>query len=396
MSELNITRQNIASGVVQSELGGQLLQANRGERKGDAATAVMKNSDISDIQEEIGNAVGKFADKKTLGQAKIRQGAGAYAEAVRRIVDYIAAYDDKLPDMPREAALFNLANQLQEFSDILDGGGNVSADDLLEALRDYDGDVTHQFAALQAAQRYFEGTEAKAPFRALLDKAERAYDDPYIQHDIQAGYAIAHAASEKAPTFETSPAALRDTYRELLRSEKHIGQLFDQLSQYNMRSQFSEVIDLFLQTAGHELTNSDSKADPVILGALTRELGVLKEMRTVVTQADRALANTRRIDPDFIADDKSDKPVIKLTSDFLNFAAKASPSLSDARKLVPELEEGKEKTKVVFANELHNMHRLVSDRSFASDQARLHQSQALLGLRTELSQAEEAAFAAQT
>lgn len=394
MSELNITRQNIASGVVQSELGGQLLQANRGERKGDAATAVMKNSDLSDILEEIGNAVGKFADKKTLGQAKIRQGAGAYAEAVKRIVDYIAAYDDKLPDMPREAALFNLVNQLQEFSDILDGGGHVSSDDVLEALRNYDSDVTHQFAALQAAQRHFEDADPKASFRSLLDTAERAFDDPNIQRDIQAGYAMAQDAFDAAQTLETSPAALRDSYREMLRSEKHMGQLFDQLSQYNMRQNFTEVVELFLQTAGHELTNADSKADPVILGALTRELGALKEMRTVVTEADRVLAKTRRIDPSF-SPDESDKPVIKLTSDFLNFAAKASPSLSDARKLVQAFMPADEKTMVVFANGLHDLHRLVSDRSFASDQARLQQSHVLLGLRTELSQAEEAAFAAQ-
>ncbi|MEL7390067.1 MAG: HrpJ domain-containing protein, partial [Pseudomonadota bacterium] len=382
MPETSINAQNMAAGLVNSQMGSEYLQAIRGERKGDAATIMVKPSDLNSLKEEIGNAVAKFADKKTLGQAKIRQSAGSNREAVKRIVDF---FDDKLPDMPRDASLLNLVNQLLEFLDIVDGGGQLSADDLLEALRTYDGDVTHQFAALQAAQRHFEREDASTSFRALLDAAERAYDDPGIKRDIQAGYAIAQAASEAAPTLETSPAALRDTYREMLRSKKHMGQLFDQLVQYNIRLNFSEVVDLFLQTAGHELANVDSKVDPIILGALVRELSVLKEMRTVVTEADRVIVKTRRIDPQFMPDDESDNYAIKLTSDFLNFAAQVSPSLSDARKLVPELADGQEQTKVVFANELHNWHRLVSDKSLASTQARLHQSQALLSLRVELS-----------
>ncbi|MEL6841450.1 MAG: HrpJ domain-containing protein [Pseudomonadota bacterium] len=404
MNDLNVTRQNIASANVQSQVGAEILQANRGERKNDSVTAIPKNSDLSDIQEEIGNAVGKFADKKTLGQAKIRQGAGVNLEALKRIADYY----DKLPDMPREAELRDLVSRLQSFEDLLNGeGSSASADDILDALRSFDGDVTHQFEALQVARRYFEGTGASDEFMGLLDAAERSFDDPNIQKDIQAGYAIAKTAGEAAPTLETSPGALRDAYREMLRSEKNMGQLFDQLSNFNIRKKFSEVVDVFLQTAGHELANTNSQADPIILGALTRELGALKEMRTVVDAGDSLITQTRRIDPDFAMDTETD-PAIKLASALLNYAAKTSPSPSDARQLInslePEAKQNKEsdikekakeaQTKVVFANGLHDLHRQISDRSVASDAARLQQGMMLQDLRIALSIDEENAFGA--
>lgn len=393
MSEANITRQNVASANIQSQLGGEILQANQGARKGDTATVIPKNSDLSDIQEEIGNAVGKFADKKTLGQAKIRQGAGRNMEALKRIADYY----DKLPDMPREAELRDLVTKLQGFEDLLGGGGgggSATADDILDALRAFDGDVTHQYEALNAAQRYFEASGASDEFRALLDRAERSFDDPSIQRSVRAGYAIAKAASEAAPTLETSPGALRDTYREMLRSEKHMGQLFDQLSSFNVRLKFTEVVDLFLQTAGLELANTNSQADSVIVGALVRELGALKEMRTVVEEGDNLIAQTQRIDPDF-ASDPAAATAIELTSGLLNYAAKAAPSLNDARHLMRKFEPASEQTMVVFANGVHDLHRLISDRSVASDAARLQQSARLQEMRIELSAQEEDAFSAQ-
>ncbi|MEO0930138.1 MAG: hypothetical protein AAFY14_05740, partial [Pseudomonadota bacterium] len=235
------------------------------------------------------------------------------------------------------------------------------------------------------------------------DAAERSFDDPNIQKDVQAGYAVAKAAAEAAPTLETSPGALRDAFREMLRSEKNMGQLFDQLSNFNMRQKFNEVIDVFLQTAGRELSNMNSQVDPVILGALTRELSALKEMRTVVEEGDRLIAQTRRIDPNF-AKDMDTEPAIKLASVLLNYAAKTSPSLSDARQLIKSFEpppDGdkddtiKEQTKVVFANGLHDLHRLISDRSVVSDAARLQQGMMLQNLRIQLSTDEEAAFSAQ-
>ena len=128
---------------------------------------------------------------------------------------------------------------------------------------------------------------------------------------------------------------------------------------------------------------------------MTRELGALKEMRTVVEEGERLIAQTKRIDPEF-AIDPAKSSAMTLTSGLLNYAAKASPSLSDARQLVRSFEPASEKTMVVFANGIHDLHRLISDRSVTSDAARLQQGTMLQNLRIELSAAEEAAFSAQT
>lgn len=387
MSDINVTRQNNSSANVQSQLGSELLQANRGERYGRSVDVVNKNSDLSDIQEEIGNAVGKFADKKTLGQAKLRQGAGVNIEALKRIADYY----DKLPDMPRDAELRDLVGKLQGFEDLMQRGESASEDDILEALSQFDGDVTHQYEALQTTRRYFEETGASDEFLALLESAGRYFDDPDIQRDVQAGYTIGPSASAAAPTLETSPAALRDTYREMLRGDKPMGQLFDLLSGFNLRQKFDETIDVFLKAAGRELANSSSQADPVLIGHLTRELATLKEMRTVMEQGEHLIHQTKRIDPSF-AQGTEGASAKTLTSRLLNFAAKPSPSMTDTRQLIKNFDGTGEQTLVVFANGLHDLHRLISDRSVISDSARLQQSAMLKNLRIELSAAEEAAF----
>jgi type III secretion system YopN/LcrE/InvE/MxiC family regulator len=273
------------------------------------------------------------------------------------------------------------------------GSGSVSADDILEALRDFDGDVTHQFEALQVAQRYFEENGAGPALRTALDQAERAFDEPDLARDVRAGYTIAAQAAVAAPTLETSPGALRDAYREMLRSGQNIGQLFDKISDFNIRFSFSQAVDLFMTAAGNDLADTNSQTDPILLGALNRELGALKEMRTVFEEGNRLINMTQRIDPSFGTGPDAAGP-IELTSALLNFSAKQSPSLSDARNLVKQFEPAEEATLVVFANGLQDLHRLMSDRSVTSASARVQQVSMIENLRIELSAAEEAAFTA--
>ena len=133
--------------------------------------------------------------------------------------------------------------------------------------------------------------------------------------------------------------------------------------------------------------------DPFILYVLTRELSALKELRTVVEGADKLIAQTQRISPDF-ASDAEIAPEIKLASNLLNFAAKASPSLGDARKLLQGIQPLTEHTKIVAANGIHDLHRITSDKSILSNEARLQQTSVLQKRRSELSANEEAANAA--
>ncbi|MEI2384502.1 HrpJ domain-containing protein [Breoghania sp. JC706] len=409
MVEINTLRQQVASGNVQSTVGAEVLEQARGAQKGNSAAAAVINNDLSDIQEEIGNAAAHLKDKRSLGQDKLRQGQGANREALRRIADYY----DKLPDKPHEDDLRDQVKTLQKYEDLLEkgggGGGAVSADDILHALRDFDRDVTHQYEALRAVSRYYEDTQADfegrgpSPERAAAREALRAElgaagarfeRDPDLMRDVRAGYAVAALARDAAPSLETDPAALRDHYREMLRGPQTMARIFDTLSGFNLRLAFDTVVELFMQAAGNDLASTTTSTDPVFLGALVKELGKLKTMRTLFDASFEVLARVQRIDPDFANGAGAAGPV-ELTSALLHFCARPTASLADARALTKPFETGFPPTMVVFGNELRDLHAMAPDQVFPSDQACLQQKNALRQLQTELTEVEEQFFEAQ-
>ncbi|MEO9529408.1 MAG: hypothetical protein ABJG32_18670, partial [Roseibium sp.] len=224
------------------------------------------------------------------------------------------------------------------------------------------------------------------------------FEDPDIARDVQAGYAIAQRASEAAPTLETDPAALRDRYREMLRGPMHMGQLFDALADFNLRLNFDTVVGVFLETAGDDLAATSHQTDPVLLGGLTQELGKLKEMRTVYQASDDLIHTIQRMDPQFASPQIVDGPNANgpevLTSALLNFCAKKTPNLSDARQVIKPYDDSAVDTIVVFANGLHDLHKMISDRSYPSNEARLQQGSMLEALRIDLTAIEEQAYEA--
>ncbi|MEM8794564.1 MAG: HrpJ domain-containing protein [Pseudomonadota bacterium] len=393
MSEINVSRQQVASANVQGQVGQEIAEQIQGNRKGDSATAVKNtNSDISKLQEEIGNSVAKLADKRSLGQAKVRQGQGVNFEALKRIADYY----DKLPDMPRDDELRQLVEKFKKFESKLEGGGgsgggDVTPEDILKLLQDFDGDVTHQYAGLQVARRYFESTDGSEALTSLLDKANEYFEKTDVARNVQAGFAIAKAASDTADLTGADPAKLRDNFREMLRGPMNMGQLFDELASHNLGNHFDEIVGLFLETAGNELAGTTSLTDPILLKGLVTELGKLKEMRTVFHSCDELIQQTQRIDKTFANGANAGGPT-ELTSAILNFCSKPTPNLSDARLILKDFKSDNEGIMVVFANGLHELHRSVSNKSVVSDAARLHQSTALTALKTDLTEIEEQAY----
>ncbi|PTW56665.1 type III secretion system YopN/LcrE/InvE/MxiC family regulator [Breoghania corrubedonensis] len=409
MAEINLLRQQVASGNVQSTVGAEVLEQARGAQKGNSAAASVINNDLSDIQEEIGNAAAHLKDKRSLGQTKLRQGQGANREALKRIADYY----DKLPDKPHEDDLRDLVKTLQKFEDILEKGGgsgqHVSADDILHALRDFDKDVTHQYEVLRAVIRYHEDTRAafenggpsperaaaREALRAELDAAEARFEqDPDLIRDVRAGYAMAALANDAAPTLETNPAALRNHYREMLRGPRNMAQIFDTLTGFNLRFAFDAVVDLFMDAAGNDLASTTTSTDPVLLGALLKELSKLKTMRTVFGACHEALAKVQRIDHGFANGAGAGGPE-ELASALLHFCTKHATNLADARALAKPFETDFPPTMVVFANELRDLHAMVPDQVFPSDQACVQQKKVLEQLQTEMTEIEEQFFEAQ-
>jgi len=398
LEEINVTRQQIASANVQSTVGAEVLEQARGTRKGDAATLVQKQSDLTDIQEEIGNAVGKLADKRTLGQSKMRQGAGVNKEALKRIADYY----DRLPDAPREAKLRDLVKKLEAFEDFIEsgdggGGGELTADDILQALRATDGDARRQYMLLQGARIHFENKPGGSALLALLDRAEKAFNQSGVAHDVRADYAMLAHAKKAAPSLGLHPGALRDKYREMLLSGMNLGQLFYSLSDFSKRLNFNAVVDLFMKAAGDDLAATSDETDQGFLGSLLKELGILKTMRSAYEGCADLLDKTRRMFPGF-GDGPGAGGPNELMGELLTFCSKPTPSVEDGRKIIKPFqnEETLPEASVVFSNGLLDLHRELPDQAFPSNQARIQQVRVLTDVSSDLVEIEEQAYEAET
>jgi len=418
LAEINALRQQIASANAHSIVGVNILDQVRGARRGEAVTLVQKQSDMSDIQEEIGNAVGKLADKRVLGQKNVRLGGGVNKEALNRI----AAYYERLPDAPHEDKLRDLVKMLQTFEDLMKGEGgkggkSASADDILRALSETDGDARRQYMLLQGARVHFEKKEGSEAMVALLDRAERSFNDSGVAYDVRADYAMLVHAKTAGPSLGLDPGALRDKYREMLLSSMDLGKLFYSLSDFYKRLNFHAVVDLFLKAAGDDLATISTKTDHSFLAGLLKELTTLKTLRTVFEASAEMLEKTRRIFPRFGNRDGKNKKKKKawtlveddeegekeeqglvgekaLMGELLAFCAKQTPGLDDGRRIIKPYEddETSPKARVIFYNGLLDLHRQIPDQVFPAAQARLRQVGVLSEMCGTLAEAEEQAY----
>ena len=385
-------RQNIAALSVTSPVGAEIAAEARGSYRGEAVATSSEASKLQDAAEEIGMSVAHKADKRTLGQREVRQGQGISLEALSRIADYY----DKLPDMPREAELQTLVETLENLQRLLEGsggggGGGVTADDVLAALQRFDPDVSHQFAALDIAREFFAASGAGAEFQTLLDTAHAEFQRGDLGRDVRAGFAAAESASRAAATLETDPAAVRDTYRQLLRESKNMGQLFDAFRGFDVMKNFEEVIDTFMSSAGRDLASTGPSADPAYLHSLVTELGKLKKMQTVVEMAAQLTKTTDRLVP---PDERAGGDPAEVASRVLHFAAKAAPGPADAGQMLGPYGRCSLATQVSFANGLRGLHAELPDEVMPSPQARLQQNGALMGLLDTLVADEEREYQA--
>lgn len=394
MSELNITRQQVASANAHSPVGAELMAQVQGKRHNSSVVAVNKQSDLSDIQEEIGNSVGKLADRRTLERAKVRQGAGINKEALKRIADYY----DKLPDAPREEKLRALVRTLEAFQEMLergDGDRNLSADDILKALRDTDGDARRQYMLLQGARIHFEKTNGTRETIAALDTAERFFSESGIAQDVRADFAMLPLAKDALPGTGIRPQSLRDQYLQMLLGDVKLEQLFTVLSGYSKRRDFSKIVDLFLAAAGADLAATSFETDKNYLGGLLKQLGILKTLRSVFEASAGLLETAQRMFPGFGGEARTggaDELVAKL----LGYCSQKTPSVEDARKIfIPfDTSEASPKANVFFGRGLLVLHRDLPDRVFPSDQSRLLQLNRLIAVCDSLVETEEHAHKA--
>ena len=220
--EIETLRQNLAALNVTSTTGAEVASEIRGDYRGETVVPSSMASKIEDASEELGMSVAHRADKHTLHRREVRQGQGATLEAIARIAEYF----DKLPNMPREEQLRELVEAFQGFERLMEGsggGGGVTKEDILAQLQKMDPDVTHQYAALDIAREHFELSGASEEFLALLSEAQDEFNKGDLAREVRAGFAAAGPASKAAATLDTDPAAVRESYRALLRESKNMG-----------------------------------------------------------------------------------------------------------------------------------------------------------------------------
>ncbi|WP_298959741.1 HrpJ domain-containing protein [uncultured Methylobacterium sp.] len=376
-----IGRQTVAAFNMVSPVGAEIVHEAQGRYRGEAVSVSSEESRLTDAAEELGMSVAHRADKKSLGERTIRPGRMVDPEAIARLQGYL----DKLPDMPREAALLALVEQIETFQERLRGDGEApTRDDVLAALRAFDGDVTHQYAGLEAARAHAEATGADPALLALLDEARAEFQKTDLARDVHAGFAVAEIASRAAATLETDPAAVRDAYRAMLRDSMHVGQLFDALARFDVLRSFGEAVETFRTAAGRDLASTGPSTDPAFLHGLLTELGKLKKMQTVFDATRQLIHLTERgrrlgasADP------------VEQTSRLLNFAAQASAGPADARRLLGAFAERALAVQIAYANGLRGLHGEIPDDAMPSLASRLQQGKAILALLDDLVAEEE-------
>lgn len=387
MVEIETLRQNISQLNVISPVGAEVMDDVRGQHGTESVARSDESSKLTDAAEELGMSVAHRADKKSLGDRSVRQGQGTNLEAITRLAEYY----DKLPNLPQEAQLKALVETLQQFQDLLEGrgsgaGGQPTKADVLAALQKFDGDVTHQFAALEMARDFFESKGASAEFHALLAEAAAEFEKTDVARDVRAGFASAEVAAKAAATLETDPAKVRETYREMLRQTQGMGQLFALLAKFDMRKDFREIVETFMMAAGHDLASTGPSTDEAFLHALLTELGKLKKLQTVFDSTDELVDATKKL---FKGCMQQPLDTVDVTGRLLNFVSKTAVNISDARGLLEGMDLCAAASRLVFANGLNNLHKEIHDEVIPSPQARQQQATTIGLLLTELVALEE-------
>lgn len=381
-------RQNVAALNVTSPTGAEIAREVRGTYRGEQVAMSSESSKLQDAAEELGMSVAHRADKRSLDRREVRQGAGASLEALARIADYY----DKLPDMPREDQLRSLVEQLENFERLMNeggSGGDVTAEDILKALQQFDGDVTHQFAGLDIAREFFATTGASDEFMMLLDEAHAEFSKGDLGREVRAGLASAKQAAQAPVTLETDPAAVREAYRSLLRETRNMGQLFQAFQRFDMMKNFDEVVSLFMSVAGQDLASTGPSTDSTYLHSLLTELSKLKLMQSAVSMAfDLVKTTDRQLAPG----EQPQGTAADVAERMLQFASNPAAGPMDARALLERYLKCSLARQLAFANGLRGMHGELPDEVMPHPQARLQQRAALLAMLDELVEDEEAEY----
>lgn len=390
-----VIQTQIATHNAASPVGAEVMshQAGRSRVTGEAVQTSSAQADLTDALEELGMAAATRG-KTDLDKMKLRKGAGSNFEALGRIAEYY----DKLPDMPSDQHLRSLVKQFQTFEEAFragegggQGGGHLpTAEDLRELLRGFDGDIAHQFAALETVRDLAARSGASESYLGLLDELRREMRQPDAAREIMAGFASARPASQLADQLASDPAVYRESYRQLLRESPDLGRVFDALGAFDLSSDFETVLDSFMRTAGEDVARFGPSTERSVIGDVLRELSALKSLRTVLDMSLGMRTALDRMHPPGAGEVRPDGQ--EITSRFLHFAGAPSASVADAERIIAGFDQARPSLSVSALNMLRDLHAQIPATAIRDDAARLHQSRVLLTLSDRLVAAEDAAY----
>ncbi|WP_068310230.1 HrpJ domain-containing protein [Polycladidibacter hongkongensis] len=401
---LEVLRSNVATHNATSPVGAPALAEASGQRRNDKVQQLNSPSKLMDAAEEMGLAISSKLDRKSLETRSVRQGQGANLEAITKISEYL----DKLPDMPQQDKLRELVGRMSDYANRQSSsGGGLSQQDLLDILSEFDGDITHQFAALDIAIEHFE---RKGDEPALLSVL-RLTKDALLERDgrdIKAGFAVAQIATDKAEEFGTDPATMRESFRRMLQEDPSFDKLFQALRSLvdthhdtqgilggapkKMVESIREVILVQSEAASNGLRTPAEGLEPIELHAHLQELGKLKSLVSVVEGLENAIYLTAR--PFGQATLGISEKVMDIAENFFGFLSKSVSSPEDAQALLRPLMPITTGVAVLFSNNLLNLHRDVPNNVFPSDAARVQQQTTLSDMSGHLALQEEEEFQA--
>jgi type III secretion system YopN/LcrE/InvE/MxiC family regulator len=376
----------LASQNAISPRGAEAMDAITGRYGSEVVQLKSESSKVADAAEELGMAKAHH-NKADIGERKIRQGRGTNLEALRRI---IAAYADKMPDMPRETLLKALVEKLQQFMKLNEEAGqgrSFTPEELRQALQELSDDPTHQFVALDLVRDYFDGPAGTDAARGVIDQVKVEYEQSEVAQEVHAGF-VASVLTQRTRKDEDDPGLMREQYRAMLRDAEDLGQIFDGLVKLGvMKTLLKQVLGNLLKEVGDDLESPGPTIDQGLLAALMKELGRLKIMQTVF---DDTAAIIREIERILAQGDKGKLTQTMLTSRMLNYASRRTAKLSDAQGLLAELEkDGEPASQVHLGNKLRNLHADLPDSVMPTLEARQQQTVMIMNLLTSLVGAEE-------
>ena len=399
MSTITTPRETVYSQLathnVSSPVGVEIMAKQSGRMHGTGETVTVSSdaSDMTDALEEIG-MVKATLGKSDLSKMKLRKGAGTDLDALSRIADFY----DKLPNLPSEQKSLDLVAKLRGYEESFEqggkGGGNLpTADDIRALLQDYDGDITHQFAALEDVRQRFEASGAPPAFLSLLDEVRADMRKPETAQEILAGFASAMEAVTTADRFSSQPEDFRDSYRQMLRSGGNLGRLFDSLGDFansgvkGDKGDFELVLDSFIRVAGNDMASFGPSTDKAILGDVIAELKVLKNLRTVMEMSGDMMTKLGRMYPDQAPGLPSP---VEVMSQLLHFTS--SGARRDAERIVSQFDGAPPEVPVVAINLIRDIHARIPDSVMPTDVARPQQDKVLQMISDKLVAAEESHY----